>query len=114
MEQSVVAFISQPGQPRYCIPLTFRFAQEGKVWCGHCVELGTAYDDEDLSKVQEVMREFAHGMLELSLDSPRSTLEGYLAWQGVPRYLVPDDDGVESKVPTITVTLVEPVPVTGA
>ena len=112
MEQSIVAFISQPGQSRYCIPLTFRFAQEGTVWCGHCVELGTAYDDEDLSKVQEVMREFAHGMLEMSLESPRDTLEDYLAWQGVPRYLVPGDDGVESKVATIT--LVEPVPAPGA
>ena len=77
------------------------------MWCGHCVELGAAYDDEDLSKVQEVAREFVHGLLEIPLESSRNTVEDYLARLGVPRHLVPDDDGVESKVATIT--LVEPV-----
>ena len=106
-EQDVHYIITEEGKPQAFIHLTFRYEQEGEWWCGHCVELGTVAQAETYAEVQQELRDFVLGQLEVVAESPMTTLEGYLERQGVPRYRIPPLDG---DVGPETITEAELVP----
>ena len=94
-EQAVHYIITEEGKPQSFIHLTLRYEQEGEWWCGHCVELGTVAQAETYGEVQQELREFVLGQLEVVAESPLTALEDYLERQGVPRYRIPLDEDVK-------------------
>ena len=72
--------------PDYFVQLTFEFEEEEGVWCGQCLELGTAAfaDTQEQARVELLDAT----SLQLSGVEQLNELEAYLAKNGVPLYPV--------------------------
>ena len=87
MDDALHLFI-RDGQGQYLIPLTLRFVQEEGLWCGHCIELGTATFSESLDQVRQELR--AAVKMQLEEVARFNELDYYLVWLGVVRYPIPE------------------------
>lgn len=72
--------------PDSFLHLTFEFVEEEGLWCGHCVELGTAAFAETREQARHELLEAT--TLQLAGVEQFNELEEYLKKNGVPRYLI--------------------------
>lgn len=70
----------------YFVHLTFEFEEEEDVWCGHCVELGTAAFADTREQAHAELLDAT--ILQLDGVEQLNELEAYLAKNGVLLYPV--------------------------
>ena len=73
--------------PDYFVHLTFEFVEEEGLWCGHCVELGTAAFSDTREKARHELVEATK--TQLTEVEKLSELEKYLEKNDVPVYTIP-------------------------
>lgn len=73
--------------PDSFIHLTFEFVEEEGLWCGHCVELGTAAFSETREQARYELLEATK--IQLAGVEELNELEAYLEKNEVPRYSIP-------------------------
>ena len=82
--------------PDYFVHLTFEFVEEEGLWCGHCVELGTAAFSDTREQARQELLEATN--IQLTEVEKLNELEEYLGKNEVSLYTIPKPGNEEGRV----------------